>query len=155
MRGLNHTHGRDIAGQVSSCYFHYFRFVLFCFFFFSFWVFLLFVFVCSFTSSVSLSTCTNKLPLTFYLKIHDELKLTSPCRIVPPSSRGLQRLFSICCCTHLICLLSGLKIFTKVPPSTRYASRAYYLSSSLSSWRFPSSHNKLEKSWNAFASWKD
>ena len=91
--------------------------VLFCFIFFSFWVFLLFVFVCSFTSSVSLSTCTNKLPLTFYLQIHDELKLTSPCRIVAPSSKGLQRLFSICCHTHLICLLSGLPIFTKVPPS--------------------------------------
>ena len=154
MRGLNHTHGIDFAGQVSYCYFHYFCFVLF-YFFFSFWVFLLFVFVCSFASSVSLSTCTNKLPLTFYLQIHDELKLTSPCRIVAPSSKGLQRLFSICCYTHLICLLSGLPIFTKVPPSTRYASTAFYLSSSLSSWRFPSSRNKLEKSWNAFASWKD
>ena len=91
---------------------------------FSFWVFLLFVFVCSFTSSVSPSTCTNKLPLTFYLQIHDELKLTSPCRIIAPSSKGLQPLFSICCYTHLICLLSGLPIFTKVPPSTRYASTA-------------------------------
>ena len=38
---------------------------------------------------------------------------------------------------------------------TRYTSTAHYLSSSLSSWRFPSSCNKLEKGWNAFASWKD
>ena len=62
----------------------------------------MFVFVRSFTSSVSLSTCTNKLPLTFYLQIHDELKLTSPCRIVASSSKGLQRLFAICCYTHLV-----------------------------------------------------
>ena len=81
-------------------------FVLFCFIFF-------FLFGFSFCLSLfvllpllfSLSTCTNKLPLTFYLQIHDELKSTSPCRIVARSSKGLQRLFSICCYTHLICLL--------------------------------------------------
>ena len=32
------------------------------------------------------------------------------------SSKSSQRLFSIWCCTNLVYLLSGLPIFTKVPP---------------------------------------
>ena len=126
-------------------------FVLFYFIFFSFWVFLLSFFVCSFTSSVSLSTYKQiaaNILFTNSRRLKINIPLYNCCSVI-------RRLTTI-----VLYLLLYTRYLSSVRSSnlhksstlTRYASRAYYLSSSLSSWRFPSSCNKLEKNWNAFAS---
>ena len=97
---MNHTYDRDFTGHLTSCYFHYFGFFLF-------------AYVCLkalFTFFVALSTCTNNMRLKLILiniYKYDDLKLASSCRNVAPSSKV----------SYLVYLLSGLPIFTKVPPS--------------------------------------
>ena len=59
---------------------------------------------------VAMSTCTNNMRLKLILiniYKYDDLKLASSCRNVAPSSKV----------SYLVYLLSGLPIFSKVPPS--------------------------------------
>ena len=123
------------------------------FFFSFFFLFHLFVFVCFFIhfSSHLNNLYKQQLLYSMYFLIEQRKDY-----IEVPSSKNSQ-LFSVRRYTYHFQYSSSVRSSSlhKSSTFTRHSSTTQYLSSSLSSWRFPSPCNQLEKSWNILASWKN
>ena len=122
-------------------------------FFSFFFLFHLLVFVCFFIhfSSHSNNLYRQQLLYSMYFLIEQRKDY-----IEVPSSKNSQ-LFSVRRYTYHFQYSSSVRSSSlhKSSTFTRHASTTQYLSSILSSWRFPSPCNQLEKSWNILASWKN